>query len=50
MVLYDYPKEIKEAMEIYEPYIEGGSMKEDAPKEAKEAYEKVKEWCWDQGQ
>ncbi|WP_182436961.1 hypothetical protein [Clostridium sp. OF09-36] len=49
MVINEYPEEIKKLMSIYEPYMVGCHL-EDAPPEAVEALEKVKEWSWEQGQ
>ncbi len=49
MVIREYPKEIKELMNIYEPYVVGCHL-EKAPPEAIEAFEKVKKWAWEQGQ
>ena len=49
MVIREYPKEIKELMKIYEPYMVGCHL-ENAPPEAIEAFKKVKKWSWEQGQ
>jgi hypothetical protein len=49
-MLLPYPKEIKKLMDIYEPYMEGCHLVEDAPQEAVEALEKVKKWAFEQGQ
>ncbi len=52
MVIREYPEEIKKMMEIYKPYanrINDGKL-ENAPQKAIEAFEKVKEWAWNQGQ
>lgn len=40
------PKEIRELRKVYEPYIDMVSLKlrEDAPAEAVEAYEKCRKW------
>ena len=45
----EYPKEIEELRAIYMPYVVGCHL-EDAPAEAVEAFERVKEWSWEQGQ
>lgn len=45
----EYPDEIQELVDIYEPYIVGWHL-ENAPQEAVEAFEKVKRWDWEQGQ
>ena len=47
-----YPEEIKKLMKLYEPYancINDGKL-ENAPKEAVEAFNKVKSWAWEQDQ
>lgn len=49
LVIREYPKEIKELMDIYDPYVVDCELK-DAPPEAVEAFEKVKEWSWEQWQ
>lgn len=48
-MLRELPKEIQELEKIYEPYIVGCHL-ENAPKEALEAFEKVKKWFIEQGQ
>lgn len=45
-----YPEEIQKLIDIYKPYAVGGRLADDAPKEAIEALEKVKEWSFEQGQ
>ena len=45
MRFIEYPKELSDLMKVYKPYIEGCHLREDAPKEAKEAYEKAKKFC-----
>lgn len=47
MVLRDYPEEIKELRAIYEPYIVGWHLDENAPPEAIEALEQVRKWAWE---
>nr|DAZ07849.1 MAG TPA: hypothetical protein [Caudoviricetes sp.] len=52
MVLREYPEDIKKLLKICEPYedkIEDGVLK-DAPPEVIEAFEKTKEWAWEQEQ
>lgn len=52
MVLKEYPKEIQNLMNIYKPYedkITDGELN-DAPREAIEAFKKVKQWFWEQEQ
>lgn len=51
MGISHFPKEILDAIDIYEPYLDShnGSI-EGAPKEVVEAYEKSKKWAWEQGQ
>ena len=52
MVIRQYPEDIKEMMDIYQQYIDrihDGKLK-DVPLEALEAFNKVKEWAWEQGQ
>lgn len=44
-----YPEEIQKLIDIYKPYAVGGRLADDAPKEAIEALEKVKEWDFKQG-
>ena len=44
MVFREYPKELKELEAIFEPYMEKCHLREDAPKEAKEALEKAKKY------
>ena len=47
-----YPEEIEKLFKICEPYedkIENGELK-DVPQEIIEAFEKTKEWAWEQGQ
>ena len=43
-----YPDEIKELQKIYEPYMVGAKLKDDAPQEAVEAVEKFKQWVYEQ--
>ena len=43
-----YPEEIKKLKSIYEPYMIGAKLKDDAPIEAVEAAEKFKEWVNEQ--
>ncbi len=52
MVIREYPKEIQKLMDVYEPYVHQLYHNEtkNIPKEAIEAYEKVKKWIWEQGQ
>ena len=38
------PKEIKDLRKIFEPYLEGCHLKENAPKDATEAFEKYVKW------
>ena len=38
------PDEIKELVKIYDPYKEGIKLRDDAPQEAREAYERVDKW------
>ena len=52
MVIRKYPEEIQKAMETYKPYakcIHDGEL-EGVPQEAVEAFKKVKNWAWEQGQ
>ena len=52
MVIRKYPEEIQKAMETYKPYakcIHDGEL-EGVPQEAGEAFKKVKNWAWEQGQ
>ena len=44
------PEEIQKLIDIYEPYAVGGRLADNAPQEAIEALEKVKEWDFKQGQ
>lgn len=52
MVLRDYPQEIKRLMAAYKPYeldlFHGNTT--NVPAEAVDAFEKVKQWAWEQGQ
>ena len=43
-----YPEKIKKLKTIYEPYMIGAKLKDDAPIEAVEAAEKFKEWVNEQ--
>ena len=43
-----YPEEIKKLKSIYKPYMIGAKLKDDAPIEAVEAFEKFKEWVNEQ--
>ncbi|WP_182430456.1 hypothetical protein [Clostridium sp. OM02-18AC] len=45
MVIIECLEKIEKLMSIYEPYMVGCHL-EDAPPEAVEALEKVKEWSW----
>ena len=47
MVIRKYPEEIQKAMETYKPY---AKCIEGVPQEAVEAFKKVKNWAWEQGQ
>lgn len=38
------PDEIKELIKIFVPYKEGIKLRDDAPQEAKEAYDRVDKW------
>ena len=49
MVIREYPEEIKKLMEIYEPFIVNCKLVNPSP-EALEAFEKVKEWSFAEGQ
>ena len=52
LVFCQYPEEIEKLFKICEPYedkIENGELK-DVPQEIIEAFEKTKEWAWEQGQ
>lgn len=51
MGISHFPKEILDAIAIYEPYLKAhnGSI-EGAPKEVVEAFEKSKKWAWEQWQ
>lgn len=46
MKLREYPQWVIEAEKLYDPYIVGCHLSDDAPKEAKEAFEKVKKFFW----
>lgn len=51
-MLREYPAEIQKLMNIYKPYednIVDGELN-DAPKEAADAFRKVKQWFWEQDQ
>ena len=50
MKFIEYPKELADLMKIYEPYVEKCHLREDAPKEAKEALEKAKKYVFEMGQ
>lgn len=51
MVILDYPAEIKEAIKIYEPYLDAHNESiENAPPEVVSAYEKCRKWAWEQDQ
>lgn len=50
MIFKEYPKELSDLMKVYKPYIEGCHLREDAPEEAKEAYEKAKKYVLEMGQ
>jgi hypothetical protein len=50
MYLVEYPKEVQEWIDTYDPYMEGCHLIDDAPPEAIEAFEKFKKWAWEQGQ
>ena len=43
-----FPDEIKKLQSIYEPYMVNCKMRDDAPIEAVEAFEKFKEWVNEQ--
>jgi len=43
-----YPEEIKKLQSIYKPYMVNCKMRDDAPIEAAEAFEKFKEWVNEQ--
>lgn len=43
-----YPEEIKKLQSIYKPYMVNCEMRDDAPIEAVEAFEKFKEWVNEQ--
>ena len=43
-----YPEEIKKLQSIYKPYMVNCKMRDDAPIEAVEAFEKFKEWVNEQ--
>ena len=43
-----YPDEIKELQKIYEPYMVGAKLKDDAPQKAIDAFEAVKDWVHEQ--
>ena len=49
MVIRDYPEEIKKLMEIYEPFIVNHELVNPSP-EALEAFKKVQEWSFAEGQ
>lgn len=49
MVSY-YPKEMQELFKFIEPYMEKRHLRDDAPKEAYEALEKLKEMSLELGQ
>ena len=50
MIFREYPKELKELEAIFEPYMENYRLRKDAPKEAKEAFEKAKKYVFEMGQ
>ena len=43
-----FPEEIKKLEEIYSPYMINCKLKEDAPREAIDAFEKEGEWIHEQ--
>ena len=43
-----FPDEIKKLEEIYGPYMDGCKLKEDAPQEAIDAFNKEGEWIHEQ--
>ena len=47
MVIRKYPEEIQKAMETYKPY---AKCIHDGELEGVEAFKKVKNWAWEQGQ
>ena len=51
MVILNYPPEIAAAIKIYEPYLDShsGSL-DNAPPDVIAAYEKCKQWAWEQDQ
>lgn len=49
--MYPYfPEEMEELFNFIEPYLEKCHLREDAPKEAYEAFEKLKKLAWEMGQ
>ena len=46
MIRREYPEEIQKLRDIYMPYMELCHLRDDAPQEAKDAFEKVKEWLF----
>lgn len=42
-----YPEKVKKWQEKYEPYLVGCHLKDDAPQEAIDAFQKFKEWVND---
>ena len=50
MVFRELPKELMDLRKIYGPYMENCRLRKDAPKEAKEAFEKAKKIAFEMGQ
>jgi hypothetical protein len=43
-----YTEEVKKLQEIYRPYLDGCHLRDDAPAEAVEAFQKFKDWVNEQ--
>ena len=43
-----YSEEVKKLQEIYRPYLDGCHLRDDAPAEAVEAFQKFKDWVNEQ--
>ena len=46
----DFPEEMEELLKFIEPYLDGAALREDAPKEAFEALEKLRKLALELGQ
>ena len=46
----DFPEEMEELFRLIDPYLDGAALREDAPKEAFEALEKLRKLALELGQ